>query len=389
MRFSRKAFFGFLFFGSIVFCRVQGAFAGDDAALVKVFFSPHCKSCIRAIHDVIRPLAEKYGRQARWEYFDLSEEKNYSIFLDLEKKADKKLGSPTVVVGQKVMVGVSEVTDSLEKEIDAALQLKPLPFILNRSTLSIFERFKSFGPLTVVVAGFVDGFNPCAFAVIVFFVSFLTLMGYKRREMVLIGIVYILAVFMTYLLLGFGFFTALYQFKFFYLFSKIVYVLVGVLSLCLGYFALKDYFLYKKTGETEGLALQLPKTIKKRIHAVVGQYYRKDGKGQGRALLGLAVSALIVGFMVSLLEAVCTGQLYLPVIIFVLKEGALRARAVFYLFLYNFMFILPLIIVFVLALAGVSSRQFESWAAKQLGIVKLAMAAVFFALGLVLLIGLY
>ncbi|MFH1691554.1 MAG: hypothetical protein ABIC68_03150 [Candidatus Omnitrophota bacterium] len=378
-----------LFTGLIICGRMNTAYAGDASPLVKVFFSPHCKSCIRAIHDVIEPLSRKYAGQVSWEYFDLSRQKNYSAFLDLEKKTGRNLGSPTVVIGQKVIVGLSDIADLLEKEIDDALQLRPLPFLLNSSTLSIFERFKSFGPLTIISAGFVDGFNPCAFTVVVFFMSFLTVMGYKRREMALIGIVYIFAVFTTYLLLGFGFFSALYQFRYFYLFSRIMYVLIGLLSFTLGYYALRDYFIYRKTGKTEGLALQLPKIIKKKIHSIVGRYYRKSSKVQTRALFGLVLSALVVGFLVSLLEAVCTGQMYLPVIIFVLKEGALRARAISYLFVYNLMFILPLIIVFVLALVGVSSRQFELWARKQLKLIKLAMAAVFFALGLVLLMGIY
>lgn len=368
---------------------VQCAPEAQDVPVVKVFFSPHCKSCLVAIHDVIRPLSEKYGAQVEWQYYELTIPKNYSIFLDLEKKTGKKLGSPTVVVGKRVMLGLSEVSDSLEKEIIRALQLKPQTIVLNSSTLAILERFKTLRSLTVVTAGFVDGFNPCAFAVIVFFISFLTLMGYRRREMILIGVVYIATVFATYVLLGFGFFTALYQFRYFYSFSRFMYILIGVLSLVLGYFAVRDYIIFKKSGKTRDLALQLPKAIKKKIQAIVGHYYRREDRNQRKALFGLVLSALIVGFTVSLLEAVCTGQLYLPVIIFVLKEGALRTRAIYYLFLYNLMFILPLVIVFVLALVGVSSRHFESWVKKNLGAIKLAMAAVFFALGLVLLSGLY
>ncbi len=389
-RFSRVGFYVLL----ICLCllasgTVFAAPAQESSPVVKVFFSPHCKSCITAIHDVIRPLSEKYGRQVEWQYFELTLPKNYSVFFDLEKKTGRKLGSPTVVVGQRVLVGLTEVADSLEKEIASALQLKPLPIVLHPSTLAIFERFKSFRSITVLAAGLVDGFNPCAFTVVVFFMSFLTLMGYRRTEMVLIGVVYITAIFTTYVLLGFGFFTALYQFRYFHLFSRVIYALIGLFSFSLGYIAVKDYIVYKRTGEAARMALQLPKAIKKRIQAIVGRYYRKEDKDQKKSLFGLVLSALIVGFMVSLLEAVCTGQLYLPVIIFVLKEGALRARAIFYLFLYNLMFILPLIIVFVLTLAGTSSRNFEFWAKKNLGLIKLVMAAVFFALGLVLLSGLY
>ena len=170
-------------------------------------------------------------------------------------------------------------------------------------------------------------------------------------------------------------------------YSALLILVIGGLSLFLGSLAMNDYFRYKRTGETEGLALQLPKTIKNKIHSLVGTYYRKDTEGQRKALLGLFASALIIGFLVSLLEAVCTGQLYLPTIVFVLKEGSLRVRALLYLVIYNIMFVVPLIAVFLLALAGVSSKQLEAFGRRHLGIIKIAMAAVFFALGIALWLG--
>jgi hypothetical protein len=194
---------------------------------------------------------------------------------------------------------------------------------------------------------------------------------------------------LTYLAIGFGFFKALYSLQGFFLVSKGIYLAIGVLSLFLGFVAINDYVIYKKTGRTEGLALQLPRPIKNKIHSIVGAYYRKDKKGQDKALSGLFASALIVGFLVSLLEAVCTGQLYLPTIVFVLKDGALRAKALTYLILYNLMFIVPLIVVFLLALTGTSSKQFEGFARRHLGLIKVAMAAVFFGLGVVLVLGVF
>ena len=359
----------------------------EKPLLIRVFHLPTCKACIKVIHDVIPPIAEKYGDRVKWEYIDISDEANYKRFLQLEKKVDKSLSNPTVLIGKKALVGLTEIADLLGKSIDEELVSPYEAISLEEKGVDLLERFRSFGALAVIGAGLVDGINPCAFTVIVFFVSFLTFMGYKRKEMAWIGAGYILAVFLTYLALGFGIFKVLYSLKVFYLISKIMYLLIGGLSIFLGYLVLKDYFLYKKTGKTDDMALQLPRPIKNKIHAIVGNYYRKDKGHQKKALFGLAASALIVGFMVSLLEAVCTGQLYLPTIVFVLKEGSLRAKALFYLILYNLMFILPLVAVLLLALGGVSSKQFEAYARKHLGFIKLAMAAVFLALGIVLLMG--
>jgi len=77
---------------------------------------------------------------------------------------------------------------------------------------------------------------------------------------------------------------------------------------------------------------------------------------------------------VSLLEAVCTGQLYLPTIVFVLKESTLRLRALGYLLLYNLMFIFPLLLILILALFGTTSEHFSQFLKKHLVIMKVSMA---------------
>ncbi len=355
---------------------------------VRVFYSPTCKACHKVMQDVIPPIEEKYGSKVNWEYFDVTSEEGLRSFVALESKSDRRLAYPTILVGENILIGVTEAADSLDTFIAAELAKADSAAIsIESSGVDLLERFRSFGPLAIIGAGLVDGFNPCAFTVIVFFVSFLTVMGYRRREMTIIGSFYILAVFLTYLGLGLGLFSAFYTFKGFYVVSKIIYLVIGGISIFLGALAIKDYVIYKKTGNTDAMALQLPRAIKNRIHSIVGQYYRKDKSGQKKELLGLILSALLVGFMISILEAVCTGQLYLPTIVFVLKEGSLRARAFFYLIVYNLMFVFPLVIVLLAALGGVSSLQFEAYARKNLGLIKLLMAAVFLALGFVLLVG--
>jgi len=56
--------------------------------------------------------------------------------------------------------------------------------------------------------------------------------------------------------------------------------------------------------------------------------------------------AAATGFLVSVLELACTGQIYLPTLIFISHVPELRANALIYLLVYNFMFVIPLIVVF-------------------------------------------
>ncbi|MFH0826527.1 MAG: hypothetical protein V1923_01365, partial [Candidatus Omnitrophota bacterium] len=257
--------------------------------------------------------------------------------------------------------------------------------------VDLLAHFRNFTPLAVISAGLIDGVNPCAFTVIVFFISFLTLQGYRKRELIVIGTGFIFSVFLTYLLIGLGLFNFLYQLKGFWAVTRAFNISIGAFSIILGCLALYDFVKYRKTKETEGLLLQLPAAVKRRIQYVIGLHYRKTTpSSSGRPerqkhILALTLTAFVTGFLVSILEAVCTGQTYLPTISFILKTTVLKLQALFYLLVYNFMFIVPLGIIFVLALMGVASQQFAALLKKHLLTIKILMALLFFGFGLFLI----
>jgi cytochrome c biogenesis protein CcdA len=97
------------------------------------------------------------------------------------------------------------------------------------------------------------------------------------------------------------------------------------------------------------------------------------------------MSALIIGLLVSILEGVCTGQTYIPIITFVRVKTYLRLQAIGYLLLYNLMFIVPLLIIFFFALLGVTSDEFSKFLKKHLLTIKILMAILFFSLGILLI----
>jgi len=79
-------------------------------------------------------------------------------------------------------------------------------------------------------------------------------------------------------------------------------------------------------------------------------------------------------------ELACTGQVYLPTIIFVLGLPDWRARATLALVVYNLMFILPLVAVFLLVYFGTTSQQLTGWMQRRAAAVKLGMAVLFLLL---------
>ena len=57
---------------------------------------------------------------------------------------------------------------------------------------------------SLVLAGLVDGINPCAFATIIFLLSYLQVTRRRPVEIAQVGLSFIIGVFITYFLLGLG-----------------------------------------------------------------------------------------------------------------------------------------------------------------------------------------
>ncbi len=253
---------------------------------------------------------------------------------------------------------------------------------VKRSHQASVERFLSFGLFTVLGAGLIDGINPCAFTVLVFFISFLNFVGYRRRELLILGGVFILSVFLTYILIGIGLFKFVRSLESFALVSHIVYKGIAGLSIVLGLYSVYDWYIYRKTGNPEEVKLKLPNFIKLKIQRII----QNASRNRSKTLFDLSGAVFISGFAVSLLESVCTGQTYVPTISYMLRTPHLRSAAMLNLVLYNLMFILPLTLILGISLTGVTSEVFSKWARGHLGKVKLLTAALFFLLGILLLL---
>lgn len=241
---------------------------------------------------------------------------------------------------------------------------------LEKGEQNIIDRFKRWSLSAVLIAGFIDGINPCAFATIIFLVSYLTFVGKKGREILLYGIVFTSGVFIAYLLVGMGLMTFLHQLDSFPLISKGVYLIIALFALTLGVISLYDYLLFRR-GQVTKWKLQLPMGLKKKIHEVIREQARFKG--------GL-FATFGAGFIIAVCTVICTGQVYLPTIGFVMAIPELRKNAIFNLVLYNVMYIVPLVGVFILTFFGVTSEKMAAVTRAHTGTVKLLTALLFLAL---------
>lgn len=121
------------------------------------------------------------------------------------------------------------------------------------------------------------------------------------------------------------------------------------------------------------MTLQLPSFLKKKIRSVI----RENSKSSLYVF-----AAFGSGVAISILELACTGQVYAP-IIYKINEGSQDALTM--LVIYNLAFVLPLIIIFGLAMGGMKSNVLMNFQKNHTSKIKLLTAILFFVLAAVLL----
>ncbi len=359
-----------------------------DAVL---FTSPYCPHCRHLKQDGFpQAFKEKHQDKVRLTEYDLTQDANNVIFSQtLEAYHLDNAGIPMLIVGETVLQGypaqIGPGADAaVQKAIDNNEETR-VPGLQKEEAHSLQTHETLFSQITlwaIIGAGLADGVNPCAFAVIVFFVSFLAAYKYTKKEIVIVGSAYCAAVFLAYVLMGLGAFHVLYAMKAFrYVTLAVQWGMVGLCGVFL-LLSIYDFVVYQRTKKSEKMLLQLPTNYKVYIHKVM-RFFLKD---KHSSMWRLLLAAFIVGFVVSGVEAVCTGQVYLPTIVVILKEVNQHFwRATEFLLLYNLMFILPLVLVFVLTLCGKESATFNDWLKKHLGLTKFILCCVFLGLLILLL----
>jgi cytochrome c biogenesis protein CcdA len=194
-----------------------------------------------------------------------------------------------------------------------------------------------------------------------------------------VGAAFTFGVFLAYLAVGLGFYRVLDLLgDWLTTLGRWVYGLTGLFCAVLAVVSFRD-FLKARRGMVGDMALNLPHALRMRINAVIRR---------GRGARAFIVTSFVTGVVVSFLELACTGQVYLPTIVFVASQPDMRAQAIIMLVLYNLLFILPLAVVFFLTYYGTSSKHLTRFLEERAAAVKLGMTVLFAALATWLIVSL-
>lgn len=219
--------------------------------------------------------------------------------------------------------------------------------------------------IAVFLSGLLDGVNPCAFTVIILLLSYMTLNFRKKSEILVAGLFYITAVFVTYFLVGLGFFEFIKRLEQFSLFQMIFKHLISAFLAILAVISLFDA-IQCAMGKKEKMILKLPAVLQKTIRENI----RSEMKNYK-----IFLSSVLLGFLVSMLELACTGQVYLPIVGYMVRSTPLKGLPL--LLLYNIGFIIPLALVFFLVYKNISSKKIGDFFSSHLIVVKILFCLLF------------
>ena len=347
---------------------------------IDFFYEPGCRDCERIETELFPQLEQRFPGACRIQPRDIGVETNFLYLLHLENELGYTQPERAfLIVNQQHAFGAAPPPEEFFARISSLLENgAACPVAPAVSPDLATKRYSGFTLPAVLAAGLIDGINPCAVSTLVFFMSLLSVAKVRNRALLLMGVSFCLASFLTYLSLGFGLFRILHLFSGFTVLRGVIECGLSAVLILLSVLSFRDAVRFRKTARTGDITLQLSAGMKKRIHGVMHR-----GLGNTSVILG----GLFTGTAVTALESVCTGQVYVPTLVLILKDSTFsEPRAWLLLLFYNLMFILPLVIVFAAVYSGLRTDALLTWSRKNTVASKFLLALLFAIMALLIVL---
>lgn len=341
-----------------------------------VFYGEGCPHCAE-LEEFLNGIKDKYVLNIiSYEvYFN---ETNRQLAAEMaEQYGDSFRGVPMTFISDKVIMGFS---DSISAEIESLIikcaeeccdsPLDKVKYCQQQQNQQQSQKDK-LTIASVIALGFADSVNPCELAILAMaLVALLIRDPTKRKNVLLGGLAFTLAVFITYIFYGLIIIqliksiTVYFQAAQFY--ARIIF---AVLAIFLGIMNFKDYFSYKPGT----FATEMPLSFRPIVKNMIKNITRPRG-------------AFIIGVFVTLFLMPCTIGPYL--IVGNLLSGFSILQILPWLLLYNLIFVLPMIAITLIVYFGYSTvDKVVGWKDEHIRYLHLAAGIVLAILGILMLIG--
>ena len=263
--------------------------------------------------------------------------------------------------------GSCEAKDSLSCEPGSATKTQPQPQSFAVTIFGKHISLEEFGlPIFTLVMGFLDGFNPCSFWVLILMISMLAPMKNRLRMLAIAGtfvavegiayFVFMAAWMNLFLLIGM---------------SRNSELLIAGIAILAGAINLKDFWAFGS-----GISLSIPASAKPDIYARIRAILQAEN------LLGAMIATIVLAVLVQIVELMCTSgfpALYTRI----LTLRNLDTLSYYsYLLLYNVAYMFDDVIILLIGIITLSQRRLQEKEGRWL---KLISGLVMVVLGFYLL----
>ncbi|HUW67339.1 MAG TPA: cytochrome c biogenesis protein [Candidatus Nanoarchaeia archaeon] len=299
-----------------------------NAIMVEYFYDPACQKCAK-VYPTIDKILKTNSEGVTFLKYNVKTDEG----LELARKY-KIPGIPSIVINEKKQIAYDDYggdVAELETLLNEALA-NP-----DQENGEVHDKMVLSIP-SVFVVGFLAGFNPCLLAILAFIASVTLATTGKRRNVMLIVVMFSLGIFVTYLIVGIGLLRIIDQSA--SLQSTITNIIIALITL-LGLWHIYDAYHLKKNTEssfyTPKAFIRLTENITKNVSLP---------------------AAFLMGALFSLIKAPCVGAVYF-VILDMVRSG--DGTGMLYLASYNLGVVLPVLIIGAAIAFGLNPEKVEEF----------------------------
>ncbi|CAG0954194.1 Thioredoxin [Methanosarcinales archaeon] len=331
----------------------------NGTILVEYFYITGCQKCEQAT-PVVEALMKSYGSRVNFVKINAKEEgRDLAIQYSIP-------GTPSIVINKdsKNLISyenyngdTAKLENILKEAIDKAPISKKTPEIAQSDKLILSVP-------SVFVFGFFAGFNPCLLAILAFIASVTLATTGKRRNVLLIVIMFSLGIFVTYLIFGIGLLRIFEEAPGLQAGIKnFLVVLIGILGLWHVYDA---YHLRKNTESsfyTPKSFIRLTESVTKKVSLP---------------------ASFFMGALFSLIKAPCVGAVYL-LILDKVRSG--EGTGYLYLAVFNFGVVLPVLVLGGAIAFGLDPEKVEKFRKDKRVMMRLITGVTLLAIAVLMYMG--
>ncbi len=340
----------------------------NNTVEINAFVSVTCPHCAK-LEEYLNEIKDDYPYLKVNIYEVTQNEENRQLLMKMAQDYGISVQAvPTYFIGGQHFVGYAP---SMNQDIIDAIHSAYNKLTANSTSaevkIPIFGKIDATAfslPLITLIVGFVDGFNPCAFFVLLFLLSMLIHLK-SRKRMLIIGLTFVFFSGLIYFL-----FMSLWL-NFFMITENVKYItlVAGIVALFIASINIKDFFAFKK-----GVSLTVSDKQRKTLLSKMRKLLKAE------SLISMLIGTIVLAITANLYELLCTVGLPMVFTKVLVMNHLSRISYYLYLLFYNIVYLVPLlaiVLVFTFTLGSKKLTQKQGEALKLLsGMMMLALGSL-------------